>query len=91
MVAPPQDLQAINNFTLVISNQLSVVSDDAKTQLTTDNKLLTDHKQWKKAVEEYAKRLEMLLNDAEFNFNGWQQWGEVLESLKPLDTQAVIF
>ncbi|MBD1804258.1 hypothetical protein H6F98_02055 [Microcoleus sp. FACHB-SPT15] len=82
MVAPLQDLQALNNFTLVISNQLSVVSDDAKTQLTTDNKLLTHHKQWKKAVEEYAKRLEMLLNDAEFNFNGWQQWGEVLETLE---------
>ncbi len=116
MVAPPEDLEALNNFTSLIRSQfedglnvarLNVESDApgvATTALSEDNLQAATHtnlqaatatnlqpsnlqlstldsKHWKKAVEEYANRLEGLLNVTDLKLNEWQQFGEVLETL----------
>jgi tetratricopeptide (TPR) repeat protein len=89
MVAQPQNLEAINNFTSlvssqwsVVSGQWSVVSSNSEEQRTTDNGQLTHSKQWKKALEEYANRIEMLLSHPDLKLDKWQRFGEILEALE---------
>jgi hypothetical protein len=74
MVAQADDQKAIDNFTSLVRNQWSVV--------TSNSKQLIDHKQWKKAIEKYANSLETLLTVPDLKPNQWQQFGEVLETLR---------
>ncbi len=81
MVAEPQNLEALNNFTSFISSQVSAIATLSEKPLTTEHEYLTHSKQWKKAIEEYAKRLEALLNDSQINSEVWQQFGDVLQAV----------
>ena len=81
MVADAQDVEALNTFTSLVSSQRLVASGNTEKQLTTDNGQGSDRKHWKKAVEEYAKRIEALLNAPDLKLDEWQQFGEVLEAL----------
>jgi tetratricopeptide (TPR) repeat protein len=86
MVAEPQNVEALNNFTAFVSSQLSVVSGNSDKQRTTDNEQLTNSKQWQKAVEEYTKRIEALLNVPDLKPDEWQRFGEVLEAVESAGT-----
>ncbi|NEO98859.1 MAG: hypothetical protein F6K58_09310 [Symploca sp. SIO2E9] len=81
MAAPPQDIEAINNFTSFIRQQFNNGGLEID-NFQQNNQALTPKNKWQKAVEEYAKRLEELLNHQDFNLEQWQQFGELLESLK---------
>ncbi len=111
MVAQPQDIEAVKNFTSLVSgheelkvSQLNVegnapndptASSSETATLTISNQSsnppvgfsegvqpsILHSKQWKKAVEEYANRIEAQLNVANFKADEWQQFGEVLEAL----------
>lgn len=78
MIAQPQDLGRIKEFTNLLRSQLS--STDTQNQRLNNEQLFISH-QWKKAVEEYVHRLEMLLNVTDLNLPEWHQIGEVLQAL----------
>ena len=130
MVAQPQDLEAINDFTSLLSSQfeeelnvrrllaqrrsfsedvvpvegsdefkvsrlnvegdvfaMATASSKGVAGLTLSNPssnfpAATLHsKQWKKAVEEYANRIEALLNVPNIKLDEWERFGEILEAL----------
>ncbi|AFZ16196.1 hypothetical protein [Allocoleopsis franciscana] len=80
MIADSTDLEAINTLTSLIRGNklLSVESSSPSSHLQAST---LHSKQWKKAIEEYAKRIEGLLNIPSLQPTQWQQFGEVLESL----------
>lgn len=80
MATESQDLEAVINFTLFAKSQLANLSSTEK-QSTTDTEQLTNSKQWKKSLEQYANRIEALLNIPDLNSDTAQQFGEVLEVL----------
>ncbi len=93
MVASPQDVQALDNFTVLVRNQIedelklsnlnTEPSNFQPANLPTYQPSNLHSKQWKKAIEEYAHRIEGLLNKLENQqSNQWQQFGEVLEVLE---------
>ncbi len=82
MAAQPQDLEAINNFTSFVSRQGLAVGGNSEQQQTKDNERLTNSKQWKKAVEEYAERIKSVLSVSGLKLDEWQQFGEVLQALE---------
>ncbi len=73
MVAEPQDVEALNNFSQFVVNNLPLINSNQ--QLTTTNK------QWKKALDEYGNRIQALLNVPDLKLNEWQEFGKVLEAL----------
>jgi hypothetical protein len=74
MVAEPNDLEAVNNFTSFVSSQWSVASNYSEKQQF-------HNKQWKKAVEEYVNRIQSLLSNPNLKPEQWQRFGEILEAL----------
>lgn len=90
MVANPGDLDAIENFTLLLRSEVNVDHLDSwrtetveqSTNLLSSQPLNLHSQQWKKAIEEYATRLEALLNEPDINAQKWQQFGRVLEALE---------
>jgi hypothetical protein len=80
MAADPKDLEALNNFTLFVTSQWLVVTGNTEKQRITDNGQLRNTKHWKKAIEEYANRIEALLNAINIKPDQWQRFGEVLEA-----------
>jgi hypothetical protein len=88
MVAEPQNVEALKNFTSVVGNQVPVVSSNVDIQLTSDNGQLVNSKQWKKAVEEYISRINALPN-ADLKPDEWQQFGEVLVALESVGYSKV--
>lgn len=74
MIAQPRNIEAINNFTGFISSQFSELEGDSEQQLIHS-------KQGKKVIEEYANRIETLLNIPEIKRDEWQNFGEVLDNL----------
>ncbi|HEY9668639.1 MAG TPA: hypothetical protein V6C91_17660 [Coleofasciculaceae cyanobacterium] len=108
IVAPPQDLEALNNFTSLIRGRIeetlnvSTLKVESYQELNANNSTIEElnqpsnlplrgtlrekpstlhSKHWKKAVEEYANRIEGLLNNSDIEPNGWQEFGEILEAL----------
>ncbi|MGB7440416.1 MAG: hypothetical protein WA919_05060 [Coleofasciculaceae cyanobacterium] len=71
MVAPPDNLEAIENFTKFL--QEAVIKDGEESYLLT--------KQSEQAIEEYIKRIEMLLKVSEPVVQKWQEFGQVLIAL----------
>jgi len=82
MAAQPRDIDALNNFTLFVSSQLAE-------EMTCETLVLLSEKQGKKAIEEYAKRIEALLNIPEIKRDEWQKFGEVLEALGQTGNNAL--
>ncbi|NEO29339.1 MAG: hypothetical protein F6K36_02570 [Symploca sp. SIO3C6] len=81
MAAPSQDWEAIKHFTSFIREQLKngklkVDVEQQKIQLSCPQD------RWQEAVEEYAKRIDELLDFQDLNSEQWQQLGELLETLK---------
>lgn len=70
MVTEPQDLEALINFSSLINNNLA--------------QTLIHQKQWNKAINEYASRIELLLNNPDIKSDVWQQFGEALALLNSL-------
>jgi tetratricopeptide (TPR) repeat protein len=84
MVAQPQDLEAIHKFTVLLSSRLEsrqVEQLEKPANLLTFQPSTVHRQQWKKAVEEYANRIEGLLNVSDLKADEWQQFGAVLEAL----------
>ena len=79
MVAESQDLEAVKNFTPFLRDTLA-------NNLSEDSRL---SKQWKKAVDEYANRIEALLNVSNVKPDEWQQFGEVLQAFELAGYNAV--
>ena len=88
MVADPQDVEALNTFTLLIrgqlENRLNVENwnQSSNLQSSISKPSILHRKHWKKAVEEYANRIQSLLNVPDLKLDEWQQFGEVLEALE---------
>lgn len=82
MAALPQDLEAINNFTTFISKQVKNGRLKVNNLLQKTQPLIPPDR-WEEAVREYAKRLEGLLEFQDLNSEQWQQFGELIETLKP--------
>lgn len=90
MVSDPQDLEAINNFTSLISNSNDLKIDkllEPQDAVASDVEQLNppssfSSKQWKRAIEEYANRIEKLLNNSNTKLAQWQQFGEGLEAVE---------
>lgn len=68
MVAPPDDLEAIETFTKLLQN--TVIKDEGESYLLT--------KQVKQAIEKYIKGIEILLDVGESNEDKWQEFAQVL-------------
>ncbi|MEW6491723.1 MAG: hypothetical protein AB1589_04120 [Cyanobacteriota bacterium] len=93
MVASPQDLEELNYFTSLIKNQ---IEDELKVSKINAEPYNLHSKQWKNAIEEYAHRIEGLLEGLDNQPNQWQHFGEVLKALdlagydelKPLAAQC---
>ena len=81
MVAEPNDLEALNTFTSLLSrnDSLSVESSNQPFHLPPST---LHSKQWKKAIDEYANRIERLLNVPNIQPTQWQQFAQVLETLE---------
>jgi tetratricopeptide (TPR) repeat protein len=87
MIAQPRNIEAINNFTAFVSRVLSAFSGNLEEETTEETSVvlslqkLANSQQWKKAIEEYANRIESLLKIPEIKPDEWQKFGEVLETL----------
>jgi tetratricopeptide (TPR) repeat protein len=77
MVAEAEDLGAILGFTAYIDQTFDSVAE-ARAELTLEPSVLP---QWKKAIAQYAQRLEALLSTANLQPAQWQQFGTVLQML----------
>jgi len=86
MVAEPNNLKAIHNFTYFILENLP--ASQSQTQVDQDvcfdsaefYAATTPQEQWTKAIKEYAKRLERLLELREVKKEEWQRFGQVLKA-----------
>ncbi|GAB4198401.1 MAG: hypothetical protein Fur006_48100 [Coleofasciculaceae cyanobacterium] len=81
MAADSTDIEALNHFTSILSNQQSILSINSQQQRTLNNEQLAHQKQWKKAIEKYVHRIEELLKIADHKLAHWQQYGDVLEAI----------
>ncbi len=81
MVADSKDVEALNTFTSLISNNESLIAENFN-QPTNLQPSILHSKQWKKALEEYVNRIEGLLNVPNIPATQWQQFGEILQALE---------
>jgi hypothetical protein len=80
MVAELKDLEAIHHFTQCIIKDWLLDGNSPQSN-TNHPQQITNQKQWKKALDEYAYRLEGLLSRSDITLEQWQQFGQVLESI----------